>query len=106
MVSIQSKPEPELLREGIKVPVKETLLTPRFYTTDYDKVAKMDVSSQQAELEAVVEELRVDYNRNHYKRNDDFKQSWEHIDGETRAAFIDFLERSCTSEFSGFLLFK
>ena len=69
MVSIQSRPEPELLREGIKVPVKETLLTPRFYTTDYDAVAKMDVSSQQAELEAVVEELRIDYNRYHYKRD-------------------------------------
>ena len=32
--------------------------------------------------------------------------SWEHIDPETRRTFIDFLERSCTSEFSGFLLFK
>jgi magnesium-protoporphyrin IX monomethyl ester (oxidative) cyclase len=28
------------------------------------------------------------------------------VDGETRQTFIDFLERSCTSEFSGFLLFK
>ncbi len=106
MVSIQSRPEPELLRDGIKVPVKETLLTPRFYTTDYDAVAQMDTSSQQAELEAVVEELRTDYNRNHFKRDKEFEQSWEHIDEETRAAFIDFLERSCTSEFSGFLLFK
>ncbi|BBC22365.1 magnesium-protoporphyrin IX monomethyl ester (oxidative) cyclase [Pseudanabaena sp. ABRG5-3] len=106
MVSIQSRPEPELLRDGIKIPVKETLLTPRFYTTDYDAVAQMDTSSQQAELEAVVEELRTDYNRNHFKRDKEFEQSWEHIDEETRAAFIDFLERSCTSEFSGFLLFK
>jgi len=106
MVTIQSKSETELLREGIKAPVKETLLTPRFYTTDYDAVAKMDISSQQAELEAVVEELRTDYNRHHFKRDHEFEQSWEHIDGTTRAAFIDFLERSCTSEFSGFLLFK
>ncbi|MBD2189835.1 magnesium-protoporphyrin IX monomethyl ester (oxidative) cyclase [Pseudanabaena mucicola] len=106
MVSISSRPEPELLREGIKIPVKETLLTPRFYTTDYDAVAKMDISSQQAEMEAVVEELRTDYNRYHYKRDKSFEQSWDHIDPETRAAFIDFLERSCTSEFSGFLLFK
>jgi magnesium-protoporphyrin IX monomethyl ester (oxidative) cyclase len=106
MVSIQSRPEPELHRDGIKVPVKETLLTPRFYTTDYDKIANMDTSLQQAELEAVVEELRTDYNRSHFKRDKEFEQSWEHIDHETRAAFIDFLERSCTSEFSGFLLFK
>ena len=34
------------------------------------------------------------------------KQSWDHIDSNTREAFVDFLERSCTSEFSGFILFK
>ncbi|MEY3333773.1 MAG: hypothetical protein RLZZ176_2073 [Cyanobacteriota bacterium] len=39
-------------------------------------------------------------------RDDEFKQGWDHIVGEKRLAFIDFLERSCTSEFSGFLLFK
>jgi hypothetical protein len=26
--------------------------------------------------------------------------------GETRKIFIEFLERSCTAEFSGFLLYK
>jgi len=91
---------------GIKTPVKETLLTPRFYTTDFERVAQMDLSPQKAELDAVLNELRTDYNRYHFVRNEDFKRSWEHVDGETRAAFIDFLERSCTSEFSGFLLFK
>jgi magnesium-protoporphyrin IX monomethyl ester (oxidative) cyclase len=106
MVTIQSRSEAEIIQEGIKTPVKETLLTPRFYTTDYDAVAKMDISSQEAELEAVVQELRIDYNRNHFKRDQEFEKSWEHIDGTTRSAFVDFLERSCTSEFSGFLLFK
>jgi magnesium-protoporphyrin IX monomethyl ester (oxidative) cyclase len=66
----------------------------------------MDLSGHQEELEAVVSELRSDYNRYHFVRNEEFEQSWEHIDGETRQAFIEFLERSCTSEFSGFLLFK
>ncbi|MDX2256118.1 MAG: magnesium-protoporphyrin IX monomethyl ester (oxidative) cyclase [Pseudanabaenaceae cyanobacterium bins.39] len=94
------------VKDGIKIPVKETLLTPRFYTTDYDAVAKMDLSSQQAELEAVIAELRTDYNRDHFKRDHEFTQSWDHIDIDTRTAFIEFLERSCTSEFSGFLLFK
>lgn len=39
-------------------------------------------------------------------RDEEFQQSWEQIDGEARQAFIDYLERSCVSEFSGFLLFK
>lgn len=98
--------EPELLKISVKAPVKETILTPRFYTTDFDAVAQLDISGYESELRAVVEELRADYNRHHFVRDAEFEQSWEHIDGETRRAFIDFLERSCTSEFSGFLLFK
>ncbi|MBD2080992.1 magnesium-protoporphyrin IX monomethyl ester (oxidative) cyclase [Leptolyngbya sp. FACHB-17] len=97
---------PKSETSGIKTPVKETLLTPRFYITDFDAVANMDLSGHEDELEAVVAELRADYNRHHFVRNEEFQQSWEQIDGETRAACIDFLERSCTSEFSGFLLFK
>lgn len=100
------KSSSESLKPGVKAPVKETLLTPRFYTTDFDKVAQMDLSEDEQQLRAVIEELKADYNRHHFIRDDEFKQSWEHIDGQTRLAFIDFLERSCTSEFSGFLLFK
>ncbi len=106
MVSSIATPEPASLRAGIKAPVQETLLTPRFYTTDFDAIAQMDLSGQQAELEAIIAELRADYNRSHFVRNEEFEQCWNHIDGETRRVFIDFLERSCTSEFSGFLLFK
>lgn len=106
MVTTLPTPEPEVLKPGIKAPVKETLLTPRFYTTDFEAVAKMSLSLQDTELEAVIQELRNDYNRHHFVRDDEFNQCWDSIDGETRRAFIDFLERSCTSEFSGFLLFK
>jgi magnesium-protoporphyrin IX monomethyl ester (oxidative) cyclase len=106
MVKSLPNPEPELLKPGVKAPVKETLLTPRFYTTDFEAMAKLDISANETELLAVVEELRADYNRHHFVRDDEFTQTWDHIDGEKRRAFIDFLERSCTSEFSGFLLFK
>lgn len=106
MVNSTIAPEATGLRAGIKAPVQETLLTPRFYTTNFDAVAQMDVSGQQAELEAILVELRADYNRYHFVRNEEFEQCWDAIDGDTRRAFIDFLERSCTSEFSGFLLFK
>ncbi len=66
----------------------------------------MDISSQEAELRAMVAEMKADYNRHHFVRHQDFNQSWDHLDETTRSAFVDFLERSCTSEFSGFLLFK
>lgn len=89
-----------------KTSTEETLLTPRFYTTDFDAIANMDISSQEEELKAMIAEMRTDYNRDHFLRDEDFKQSWDHIDENTRRVFVDFLERSCTSEFSGFLLFK
>lgn len=106
MVKSLPTPEPELLKENVKAPVKETLLTPRFYTTDFDAVALMDISAHETDLKAIVDELKADYNRHHFVRDEEFKQAWDSIDGEKREAFIDFLERSCTSEFSGFLLFK
>ncbi|MTJ52136.1 magnesium-protoporphyrin IX monomethyl ester (oxidative) cyclase [Anabaena sp. UHCC 0253] len=91
---------------GIKAPTKETVLTPRFYTTDFETAANMDLSAQENELRSLLAEMQADYNRHHFVRDDEFDQSWEHIDGEARRAFIEYLERSCMSEFSGFLLFK
>jgi len=107
MVDSLKKPElQEELRPGVKTPTKDTILTPRFYTTDFDEMAKMDISVNEDELKAILEEFREDYNRHHFIRDEEFEQSWEHIDGETRQLFIEFLERSCTAEFSGFLLYK
>lgn len=103
---VNTLPAPEQLQTGKKAAIKENLLTPRFYTTDFDTAAKLDLSAQETELQAMLEEMRADYNRHHFVRNEEFEQSWAHIDGASRQAFIDYLERSCVSEFSGFLLFK
>jgi len=106
MVDSLKKPEAAEMRPGVKVPAKETILTPRFYTTDFDEMAEMDISVNEDELKAILEEFRADYNRHHFIRDEEFAQSWDHIDGETRRLFVEFLERSCTAEFSGFLLYK
>lgn len=106
MVDTLKKPTFEEIRPGVKSPAKETILTPRFYTTDFEAMAQMDISPNEDELLAILEEFRADYNRHHFVRDAEFEQSWEHIDGETRRLFVEFLERSCTAEFSGFLLYK
>ncbi|MEQ8996247.1 MAG: magnesium-protoporphyrin IX monomethyl ester (oxidative) cyclase [Coleofasciculus sp. B1-GNL1-01] len=106
MVDTLKKPTFEEMRPGVKSPAKETILTPRFYTTDFEAMAQMDISPNEDELLAILEEFRADYNRHHFVRDAEFEQSWEHIDGETRRLFVEFLERSCTAEFSGFLLYK
>ena len=91
---------------AIKDPVKDTILTPRFYTTDFEAMAAMDLSPNAVELEAICEEFRKDYNRHHFVRNEEFEGAADKLDPETRKVFIEFLEQSCTSEFSGFLLYK
>lgn len=99
MVATTSKP-------NLKKTTEESILSPRFYTTDFDAVANMDISEQEEQLKAMITEMRTDYNRYHFVRDEEFEKSWDNLDEKTRNAFINFLERSCTSEFSGFLLFK
>ena len=89
-----------------KAPSEESLLTPRFYTTDFEEMANLDVSSNKEEIEAINEEFRLDYNQHHFIRDKEFVKSWKDFDQKTKALFIEFLERSCTAEFSGFLLYK
>lgn len=48
------------IKPGIKSPAQETLLTPRFYTTDFQEIAAMDISSNEKEFQAILEEFRAD----------------------------------------------
>jgi magnesium-protoporphyrin IX monomethyl ester (oxidative) cyclase len=101
----------EMMRKGVKVAAEETVLTPRFYTTDFDEMADLfdlekNPNLRMDELEAMLNEFRRDYNQTHFVRNDTFKAAADKITGPTRKIFVEFLERSCTAEFSGFLLYK
>ena len=60
----------------------------------------------ETEINAILNEFREDFNQKHFVRNDAFKAAADNIKGEPRRIFIEFLERSCTAEFSGFLLYK
>lgn len=101
----------DTMRSGVKVAAEESLLTPRFYTTDFDEMeelfsSELNPNLDMDEIEAVVNEFRQDYNKTHFVRNADFKDAADGIQGATRKIFVEFLERSCTAEFSGFLLYK
>merc|ERR1711991_1073340 len=69
-------------------------------------MANLDISSNLTEINAILDEFKNDYNQKHFIRDKEFSQSWDNFDKKTRALFIEFLERSCTAEFSGFLLYK
>lgn len=104
--SIKSSKNEEKNAVLTKTPAGESLLTPRFYTTDFEEMANLDIESNKSELEAIIEEFRMDYNQHHFIRDQEFNQSWAHFDARTKSLITEFLERSCTAEFSGFLLYK
>nr|GMD90623.1 magnesium-protoporphyrin IX monomethyl ester [oxidative] cyclase, chloroplastic [Ipomoea batatas] len=97
--------------KGSKKGIKETLLTPRFYTTDFDEMetlfnTEINKNLNNSEFEALLQEFKTDYNQTHFVRNKEFKEAADKIQGPLRDIFVEFLERSCTAEFSGFLLYK
>lgn len=83
--------------------LQEAALNPRFYTTNFDEVDGLDYEHMREEMEWIRDEFARDYNKNHFKRNDEFLADFD--DMPVRDLFIEFLERSCTAEFSGCLLY-
>ena len=85
--------------------LNENLLSPRFYTTEFEKAAKTDLDIARKDFEAMFKEMEADYNLKHFDR----KASLDRLNDlspSDKAVYESYLVRSVVSEFSGFLLFK
>jgi magnesium-protoporphyrin IX monomethyl ester (oxidative) cyclase len=83
-----------------------TLLTPRFYTTDYDALDRIDLTPVRAEWDKLMAEFENDGNKNHFVRSEDFLSQVKELPPALHKEFIDFMISSATSEFSGCVLYN
>ena len=89
------------------VAMQDTLLTPRFYTTDFDELDSIDVTPVRKDWDALIAEMKADPNKGHFKKDENWDHvDWDGMEPELRKEFIDFLISSCTAEFSGCVLYK
>jgi magnesium-protoporphyrin IX monomethyl ester (oxidative) cyclase len=91
--------------EGTRLAQENTVLSPRFYTTDFVELDKTDVSSVRAQWDVLIEELRSDPNRKHFIRNEEFDADFSNLPPDLDKEFRDFLISSITAEFSGCVLY-
>ncbi|WP_298865033.1 magnesium-protoporphyrin IX monomethyl ester (oxidative) cyclase [uncultured Sulfitobacter sp.] len=92
--------------EATQVAMQNTLLTPRFYTTDFAEMDALDVTPVRKDWDALIAEMQSDPNKGHFKKTDKWQADWEGMEPKLKAEFIDFLISSCTAEFSGCVLYK
>ncbi len=83
-----------------------TLLSPRFYKTDYAAMERIDISPVRAEWDQMMAEFQRDVNRNHFERNAQFDAEVQKLPAELHQEFLDFLVSSVTAEFSGCVLYS
>jgi magnesium-protoporphyrin IX monomethyl ester (oxidative) cyclase len=100
-----ARPKQDISDASTQLAQQDTVLSPRFYTTDYMAMEKLDVSPVRAEWDALMADLRADTNRGHFIRTEALATDLSHMSPELKKEFLEFLVSSCTAEFSGCVLY-
>src|SRR5689334_7371319 len=93
------------LNESTRAAHEDAPLNPRFYTTDFAAMDRLNVEPVRAQWDALVAEFRRDPNKDHFKRTAAFDADFSDMPPALRRQFVDFLVSSVTAEFSGCILY-
>ncbi len=100
----------ESAADANKKALTNTVISPRFYTTDFAAMDHIDISSVRAEWDLMMQEYEGDNNHDHFQRDAEFAQEVKtlmaKLDESLKQEFYDFLISSLTSEFSGCILYN
>ncbi len=91
--------------EQTRLAQTNTVLSPRFYTTDFAALEKIDVSCLRDKWDALLAEFKADPNKGHFVRTAEFDVDLGRLPDDLRAELLDFLVSSVTAEFSGCVLY-
>ena len=92
--------------DAMRLAEANTLLTPRFYTTDCSAMDRIDVTPIRKEWDELMAEFERDANRAHFERTPEFAAEVRELPEALRQEFLDFLISSVTAEFSGCVLYN
>jgi magnesium-protoporphyrin IX monomethyl ester (oxidative) cyclase len=96
---------PVIPNEATRKAQEDTVLSPRFYTTDFDAMDRMDIGSIRPQWDALIEEFRKDPNEGHFLRPKEMDADYSQLPEGLYREFTDFLISSVTAEFSGCVLY-
>jgi magnesium-protoporphyrin IX monomethyl ester (oxidative) cyclase len=88
----------------------ETVLTPRFYKTDYAAMDRLDMSPIRAEWDAMMAEYEGDNNHDHFTRTPEYAAEVAELSAkwspQLKRDVLEFFVSSLTSEYSGCVLYN
>jgi magnesium-protoporphyrin IX monomethyl ester (oxidative) cyclase len=93
------------VNETTRAAQEDAALNPRFYTTDFAALDRLDVEPMRQQWDELIAEFRRDPNKDHFKRTAEFEDDFSAWPAPLRRQFVDFLVSSVTAEFSGCILY-
>jgi len=94
-----------MISESTDRALENTMLSPRFYTTDFKEMDSFDIESVRPEWNRLMQEFDRDINQTHFQRPEDMVKDYSQLPEGLYQEFLDFLISSITSEFSGCVLY-